>query len=373
MKLEYIFAAFALLGALDKVFGNRLKLGEEFERGIMSAGVLVLGMAGIIVLSPVLAKGLSFIFAPVLTALHIDLSLIGAFFPVDAGGAVMSYELSAHEGLRTYNGMIVASMFGVTMSFTIPLALKMVDVKYHEDVLLGLLCGIATIPVGCIVGGLLVGCTILEILINTLPIILLSIVICIGLVKAPVLIKKILGIVGDVLFAIIILGLGIGIFQQLTGFTLIPGTESMSVVYETVGGIMIILAGVFPLLAIISKIFNKVFSRLGGLLKIDDTSVLGFITTLANSVPMFPMTEKMNKKGRVLNIAFSVSAAFAIGDNLAFALAFDGGAAPAMVVGKIISGIAAIALACVMCKRSVADEPAAEGETAPAEQPAMAE
>ena len=33
--LRWIFAVFALLGAADKLFGGKLKLGEEFEKGIM--------------------------------------------------------------------------------------------------------------------------------------------------------------------------------------------------------------------------------------------------------------------------------------------------------------------------------------------------
>ena len=56
MKLEYIFALFAVVGALDKIFGNRLKLGDEFEKGIMTIGILVMSMSGTMVLAPVLAQ-----------------------------------------------------------------------------------------------------------------------------------------------------------------------------------------------------------------------------------------------------------------------------------------------------------------------------
>ena len=38
----------AVLGALDRIFGNRIGLGPEFENGILALGSLALSMVGII-------------------------------------------------------------------------------------------------------------------------------------------------------------------------------------------------------------------------------------------------------------------------------------------------------------------------------------
>ena len=51
-------------------------------------------------------------------------------------------------------------------------------------------------------------------------------------------------------------------------------------------------------------------------------------------------------------MTFAVSAGYAFGDHLAFALAFDGAFAMPMVVGKLISGIAAIVLANLIMRKS---------------------
>ena len=56
----YLMTAFMVLGALDRIFGNRFGLGEEFENGIMAIGSLALSMIGIISLAPVLANTISF-------------------------------------------------------------------------------------------------------------------------------------------------------------------------------------------------------------------------------------------------------------------------------------------------------------------------
>ena len=350
MKLEYVFAVFAVIGAIDKIFGNKFKLGDEFDKGIMTVGVLILTMSGTIVLAPVMAKGLTFVFEPVAKFLRIDISFVASFIANDSGGAVMAYEMSSHQLLRAYNGIIVASMFGATICPVLPLALKMTEEEYHEDMLTGFLCGIATIPVGCIFSGVIMGIPFGKLVLNTLPLIVLAGITCIGLAKAPELTRKILSGFGAFLMAVVVIGLILGIIDQLAGIKLIPGIVPLSESFMIIGNIGIILAGVFPMLAIVSKICGKFFARIGNKMKINEKSVLGLVTTLANSVPVFSMMADMNKKGRILNMAFIVSAGFAFGDHLAFTLAFDGEYALPMVVGKLISGIAALVLANIIFK-----------------------
>lgn len=353
MKLEYIFAFFAILGVLDKIAGNRFKLGDEFEKGIMTTGPLIVSMAGMIVLAPVLAEGLTVLFQPILTPLGIDLSFIGAFFPVDAGGAVMAYEMSVNASIRAYNGIVVASMFGATICPVIPMALKMVDKKYHADILYGLLCGIATIPLGCIVSGIMIGCSVKELMVNTLPIILLGAAICFGLWKKADLVRRIFAGVGVVLTFLMMAGLAVGIIHKLAGISVIPGIASIDESFIIIGNIAIILSGVFPLIALVSKLLDKVLLKVGNALGVDKTSVIGLVTSLANSIPVFSMMEKANKKGRIMNMAFAVSGAYVFGDHLAFVLSYDRKYAFAMIVGKLLSGIASLVMVQLMYKRMV--------------------
>lgn len=345
--LRLIFAVFAVLGALDKIIGNRFKLGDEFEKGIMAAGTLALAMAGMLCLAPVLADGLSVIFTPLANAINIDLSFIGAFIANDMGGAAVSKELADDAVIGGFNGLVVASMMGATVCFTIPVSLKMIKKEYHSDVLLGILCGIATLPVGCIVSGLMLGIGFGTLMLNLLPVFIVAVVTCLGLIFKPDLCSKIFAVFGVIITIIITAGLAIGIFTHITGKNVIPDMMPLMDALIIVCDIAIILAGVFPLIFVISKIFAKPFSSLGKKIGINETSVVGLISSLANSIPTFEMAEKMNSKGRVLNMAFAVSASFVFGDHLAFTLAFDENFLPAVIVGKLISGVAAIAVASV--------------------------
>ena len=340
--LGIILGVFALLGALDKILGNRLKLGDEFEKGILAAGSLALAMVGIMVIAPTISKMLIPVLQPVSKFLHIDPSFIAAFIANDGGGATIARQLSPGTVWGGYNGLIVASMMGVTLCFTIPVPLKMVDKKYHKDVLNGILCGVATMPIGCIVGGLLVGCPLWALILNTLPVVLVAIITCVGLVLNPEMCRKIFNAIGNFILILMTIGLGAGVFAHMTGIVLIPYMDSIEVAFKTVAGIAIFLAGVYPLIAVMSRLLKAPLAALGKVMKINEISIVGLISTLANAIPTISLIDKMNSKGIIMNMAFMVSAAFVFGDHFAFTMAYDDSYLLGMVVGKLVSGFCSL-------------------------------
>ena len=343
--LKLIFAVFALIGALDRITGKHLKLGEEFEKGIMSTGPLALAMVGMITVAPAISTVLAPVLSPVAEFLNIDLSFVAGFVANDMGGASIASELNTSQQWAGFNGLVVAAMMGVTICFTIPVALNTIDSKYHKEVLNGILCGISTIPVGCIASGLCMGYKPVPLIINLLPVIIASLITCIGLILNPELCRKIFNIIGKCIVIIITLGLAVGIFTYITGYVLIPNLAPVSDGFETVCDIAIILSGIFPLIAVVSRIFGGIFTKMGKIININDASVLGLIASLANSLPMFDLIDRMNAKGRIMNMAFAVSASFVFGDHLAFTMAFDEKYVAGMVIGKLVGGISALVVA----------------------------
>lgn len=346
--LQWIFAVFAIIGAVDRIIGNKFKLGEEFEKGIVASGTLSLAMVGMICIAPSVAKLLEPVFAPVSAATGIDMSFIGSFIANDMGGAAISSALAGDATLGGFNGLVVASMLGATVCFTVPVALKMIKKEYHKDVLSGILCGIATMPVGCIVSGLMLGVGFGRLMLNLLPVLIVAVITCIGLVLKPDLCRKIFGLIGSFVMVVITVGLAAGIFSHLTGKTLIPYMSPVKDAFAIVADVAIILAGVFPLIKVISLIFGKLFAAAGKKIGVDETSVLGLISSLANSIPTFEMAENMNSKGRMMNMAFAVSASFVFGDHLAFTMSFDKRFLWAVIAGKLISGVCAVVAAVFM-------------------------
>ena len=57
--LLWILAAGAVIGGLDLMLGNRLKLGQRFREGLQLMGPMALSMAGILCLAPLLSRGIN--------------------------------------------------------------------------------------------------------------------------------------------------------------------------------------------------------------------------------------------------------------------------------------------------------------------------
>ena len=350
--LIWIMAGFAVLGAIDRILGNRLGLGKEFEDGIIAMGSLALAMVGIITLAPVLAKLLRPVVVPVYGFLGADPAMFaGTILACDMGGAALAQELTADPEAALLGGVLGGSMLGATIVFTIPVALGILSPQDRPALAKGILAGIITIPVGILVGGLVAGFPILKILKNLIPVVLIAVLIALGLWRFENAMIKGFSIFGKLIIALITVGLAAAIVQSLTGFTLIPGMAPLEDGFLTVGAIAIVLAGAFPLVFAITKILRKPLMKLGKLLGINDTAAAGLIASLANSIATFGMVKDMDRRGKVVNIAFAVSAAFVFGDHMGFTAGFAPRMLPAMIAGKLSGGISAVLLALWLTKK----------------------
>lgn len=348
----WIMAAFAAAGTLDRIFGNRLGLGKEFENGIQTIGTLALAMAGIISLAPVLATVLRPVVVPVYTFLGADPAMFaGTILANDMGGAPLAKELAVNPQAALLGGVLCGSMLGATIVFTIPVAVGILPEQDTPAMAKGILAGIVTVPIGVLAGGLVAGFPIGMILRNLIPIVLISALLALGLWRAENAMIKGFRIFGKVVIILITLGLGAAIVESLTGLVLIPGMAPIEEGLATAGAIGIMLAGAFPLVFTITKLLKKPLLKLGKALGINDTAAAGLVASLANSIAMFNMVKEMDVRGKVVNIAFAVSAAFVFGDHLGFTAGFAPTMIPAVIVGKLTAGIAAVLVALWITKK----------------------
>lgn len=353
--IVYIMVVFAVLGALDRILGNRFGLGEKFEEGIMAIGALSISMVGIIALAPVIADILEPVIVPVFGWLGADPAMFaGSILANDMGGAPLAQALAQDADAGNFGGLIVGAMLGPTIVFTIPVALGIIDKEDRKYLATGVLAGVITIPIGSFVGGLAAGYSVGMVLRNLIPIILFALLIALGLWKFERAMIRGFTIFGKFVVAVITLGLAVGIVEQLTGIVLIPGMNPIREGFEVVADIAIVLAGAFPLVYVITKLFRKPLLSLGRLLGMNDVAAAGLVASLANSIPMFGMMKDMDERGKVLNVAFAVSAAFVFGDHLGFTAGFQPDMIFPMIVGKLTGGITAVLLAVFLCRKGMA-------------------
>lgn len=362
--IMYIMMFFMLIAAVDRIlsqFGGSARFlgklgksiegsGGQFEEGFMAMGALGLAMVGMTALAPVLAHLLGPVIIPLYEMLGANPSMFaGTLLACDMGGFFLAKELAGGDvAAWMYSGLILGSMMGPTIVFSIPVALGIIEPTDRRWLALGVLAGIVTIPIGCIAGGLVAMYSGVEI--NGQPV---------EFTFALILMNMIPVIIVAVLVALITIGLAAAVIKFLLGWELIPGLDPIFMApgdqpgevmraIEVIGSISCVLLGAYPMVLLLTRWFEKPLMRVGNLLKINNMAAGGMVATLANNIPMFGMMKQMDTRGKVINCAFSVSAAFALGDHLGFAAANMNTMIFPMIVGKLVGGVTAIGVAMLL-------------------------
>ena len=364
-----IMMIFMLVGAVDKILGNKFGYGEKFEEGFNAIGPLALSMAGVVAAAPVLSKVLGPIITPIYTAIGADASMFATtLLACDMGGYPLAMELASNDAFGNFAGLILGTMMGPTIVFTIPVALGIISKSDRSYLGAGVLAGLITVPIGCIVGGLAMSAmteyklTFLQIIINLIPVIVIAGLIVIGLWFAPGPMIKGFNVFGTGVTIVITAFTAIAVFQQITGI-MFPLFDVMSTVDPetgltplnsgllTCGQIGIVLIGAFPMVKFITDTFGGALKKVGALLGMNEAGSAGMVATLANNIAMFNIMGDMNPKGKLLNVAFAVSAAFVFGDHLGFTAGVNQSMVTPVIVGKLVAGITALIVANILAPK----------------------
>ncbi len=349
--ITVVILAFSLFGAIDFVIGNKLGVGKEFERAFTLFAPMALSMLGMIVIAPAIGVWLTPIFDGFYNLFKIDPSIIPAtIFANDMGGMPLAQSICKSPDIGNYNAFIISSMMGCVISFTIPFSLGMVKADRHKELFFGLLCGIATIPLGSFVAGLMCKISILPLIINLLPLIIIALIIGLALIFVPKICIKCFTVFGFFMKIIAVIGLALSIFTFLTKIEVSPHFDTFENAAFVCANACVTLSGALPFMFIVTKLLDKTLNKLGALIGVNSVAAISFLGSLVTNASTFGVSDKMDKKGLVLNSAFAVSASFVFGSHLAFTMAFDNSYILPMIIGKLISGVCAVMLAFLLHK-----------------------
>lgn len=348
----FVMAIFLVLGGTDRILHNRFGLGAAFEEGFYALGPLALGMIGITCLSPLLADILTATAGGLFSKMGADVSMAPAMLiPIDTGCYPLAHAMTSQTEIADFSSIIVASMLAATITFSVPVSLGIIKKEDHPFLALGTLSGLVALPAGCLAGGLVMGLSVTTVMRNLLPIICLSLILATGLIFFPKQMITGFTIFAQLVTAVITFGLVTACFQELTGIIYLPGLAPLSDSYEILGGIAIMLAGAYPMVAVIRRLFVRPLQKAGALLGINSTAAAGLLTALTNNVPMFSMVKDMDNQGKTINFAFSACAAFALGDHLGFSSFAAPHMIGPMICAKLTGGVIAIGIAKLLYHR----------------------
>ena len=309
-------------------------------------GPLALSMIGMIALAPVLADWLRPIITPIYQWIGADPAIFaGSLLACDMGGAPLADALTDDPAASALGGILVSSMLGVTVTFTVPVAMGVLKKEDRSFAAKGILCGILTVPVGIFLGGLAAGFPVLMLLRNLVPILPLSLLIALGLWKAERILIRCFTVFGWLMTALATLGLLLASLQFLVGWSPLPNLAPLDESLLIVGRIAVVLSGAFPLMHLVTLALGHPLRSLGARLGMNEHSMSGILATSVNSIATFDTVSEMDPRGKVVNMAFSVSAAFVFGDHLAYTAGVSPHMLLPLIVGKLSAGISALLVA----------------------------
>ena len=261
--IMWIMAVGAVLGGVDRTAGNRFGLGKRFEEGFTLLGPTALSMSGIICLTPLLSRFLRFALVPIWNFLGLDAGLLAGILAIDMGGYQLAGELSASQEMVRYAGLVIAATLGCTITFTIPVGMGMLKSGDRLFFSRGMLIGTGTLPVTMIGGGLLSGLSFLQIVLQSLPVLLFCFLLMFGIWRFPEQTVRAFTVFADVIRLLTTIGLIAGAFCYMTGFSLLPDLAPLEDAMAVVSSIGIVLLGSLPTAELLQRVLKKPHSFIG--------------------------------------------------------------------------------------------------------------
>lgn len=349
--LMIILAIGAVVGGIDRIFGNRLGYGKKFEEGFELLGPIALSMAGMICVSPVLAEVLGKVVIPFYEWIGVDPAMFGSLLAIDMGGYQLAKELAADGLIGSYAGIVAAATFGCTVVFTIPVGMGMIAREDRRFFARGIMYGLITMPVGLLIGGVIVGISPVTCLHQNLPVFVLALLLLLGLWKIPDQMIRDFCIFAEGIRIVITIGLILAAVEYMCGWNPVKGMAPLEDAMNVVASIGIVMLGSLPAAEFLQRVLRKPFTRIGNRLGMKAESMASLLVGAVSVIPAISMYGDMDEKGKVACGAFLVCGASLLAAHMGFVVSTEPELLGALFGGKLSGGAAALVLTLAMCRK----------------------
>lgn len=345
--IMYFMAFGVLLGGVDRVLGNRFGFGTKFENGFRLLGSIGLSMAGIICLAPLLSSAMGSVVTPICSKLGMDPGIFGGVLSIDMGGYQLALDLAEDPEIGRFAAIIVSSIFGCTVVFTIPVGLGTIGVDDRPFFTRGILLGLIAMPAAIVAGGLVFGLTVEKILWNALPILLISALLFIGIVKWPNAMMKGFQAFAKLIQIVATVGLTLAAIRHIADIEILKGMPPLMEAMNTVCSIGIVMLGSMPLAELIQRLMKVPFAWVRKHTGLNAVSTTALLLSMVSVTPALAMIPDMDKRGKVVNSAYIVCGASAFAAHLAFTMSTQPDMVPPLLSAKLLGGFLGAGIALV--------------------------
>ncbi|MBQ2271489.1 MAG: ethanolamine utilization protein EutH, partial [Firmicutes bacterium] len=261
----WVMMIFLVVGGVDKLRGNKLGYGVQFDEAFATMKPMALAMIGVLVMVPIFRMVLEPIIAPIYEFFGASPAMFaGTLLGVDAGAYPLAMEMAGGDvASGSFSGVVLGGTFGIILLGMIPISLELLREEDREVFSAAVLLAIITIPLGCIAGGLVMSLTAYPMafgvmMANLVPVILVAALIALGLYFRPKQMMNAFCVLGKAMQMLLIVALVLATVQAVTGLRLplfylmvepaVPGGISpLNDALIIVGNIALILAGALPM------------------------------------------------------------------------------------------------------------------------------
>lgn len=346
-----VFAVGALIGGLDYIRGNKWGFGEKFEEAIKLMPPTAFNMVGIICLSPSIAIVLEKVISPLFKLVGFDPGMLGGVLALDMGGFPLAMGLATDAAIGNYAGILVGCIFGCTLVFAIPFGMGVLKEESKQDYLVGVIIGLIAMPAGFLAGGLVQGLAPFTLIYQSLPVLILSVVLIVGLIKIPNVMIGFFQKLSKGLKFLIKIGLVIAAVVYLLGIE----TPYIISIYDgmiVVVNITLALLGSLPFAKLLQLILDKPLKYLGKKLKLQDSACAGILIGMVSAIPVYTMMDTMDRRSRIVVSTFLIDGMAILGAHLAYTVSNAPTMTGPMLVCKIAASIVGIGIAFIYTGKS---------------------
>jgi ethanolamine transporter len=343
--ITWLFTILFVVGGIDHIFWDKLKLGTEFTKGFDFMGIATITMLGMCVLANYLANFCQAALGPVFHIFGADPAMgPSIFIAIDTGGYALCHAMTTNADIADLSSCILGTTMAVILCSNIPLSLNIINKEDRKYMNVGSMAGIALVPFGTLIAGVMAGVGFFTTLVNLIPIFIVAVIIIFCLAKFPNGTMKVFNIFGWCVMTFILVGLILEGIKEELGFTLLADMADVSWFGPWLVSCTVLLAGAFVLMSLITKFLHKPLLALGSKIGVDDVCVSGMIISCVNSMVMFGMVKDMtNERSKIAAFAFNSGVAYLTG-YLPTVLMFSSRWTAPVTVAKLFIGVVGIPL-----------------------------
>ena len=368
--IVYMIMTCAVISVIVSIVNKDHPLGKKFFEGLDTIGTIFLPVAAILASAPFLDGMITNFVGPLFAAIGSDMSMAATtIIATDMGGYELANAIAATKE-SWIMAMVTGYMAGATVVFSIPVALRILPLADRKYLALGTISGFLAIPIGVFTSCVFIAfsqpaireavgnnlsasyqltLSLLLILKNLLPLLILSVLLLIllkwkpkALIRGFLVFGNIMDYALRIIFVLAMIEYTTHFFSGVLGhWGFDPIMADQSNLYraaEASCSIGITLAGAFPFVYILQIYLKKPLAFLGRSFNLSVRAMAGILAASANVIALLGIVKELTPEDKIKCIAYSVCAAFLVGDHLLFTDLYQPTLALPIMIGKFIGG-----------------------------------